>query len=168
MSDPGQRLPRLTLILDVNAYVTAALTPRGPAGQILAAVVAGDVALVTSPSLLEELHDVLVRPKFRRWLSDRDVADFITSITLLARSRPDPERDPDQHISRDPDDDYLLVLAAVDPEVQFLVSGDRDLLAVEYGTVKVRTPREVTELLASEHEWGTAFVAGRPGSCQAG
>lgn len=140
MSDPGQRLPRLTLILDVNAYVTAALTPRGPAGQILAAAVSGEVALVTSPLLLEELRDVLVRPQFRRWLSEQEVADFITAITLLARSQPDPERDTEQQISRDPDDDYLLVLVA-DPAISFLVTGDRDLLIVEYGSVKVRTRR---------------------------
>lgn len=46
--------------------------------------------------------------------------------------------------------------------MHFLVSGDKDLLTAEYGTVKVRRPQEIIELLASDHEWGTAFVTGRP------
>lgn len=42
---------------------------------------------------------------------------------------------------RDPDDDYLVELARI-AKVDVLVSGDKDLLALDERIVRVLTPRE--------------------------
>jgi predicted nucleic acid-binding protein len=54
-------------VLDPNVLVSAVISPAGPAGSILLAWSLGQFELVTSPKLLDELADVLARPKLRRW-----------------------------------------------------------------------------------------------------
>jgi hypothetical protein len=51
------------LVLDTNVLVSALLW-TGPPHELLRAAHAGTAVLVTSPALMEELHDVLTRPKF--------------------------------------------------------------------------------------------------------
>ena len=49
--------------------VSAAISPSGPPRQILAAWVQERFELIASPALLDELVDVLARPKFRRFIT---------------------------------------------------------------------------------------------------
>ena len=56
----------------------------------------------------------------------------------------DPNTEPPVH-SRDPDDDYLIVLASTHRAA--LVSGDKDLLVLE-GEIPVFSPRAFLDLLA--------------------
>lgn len=80
--------------------------------------------MLVSPRLLDELSDVLARPKFRRWLTDDDATVFVGSIRILADVRPDPASAPS--ITRDPNDDYIVALSrAIDAEA--IISGDPHL-----------------------------------------
>jgi predicted nucleic acid-binding protein len=67
-----------------------------------------------------------------RWLAD--------SASVVG----DPDTDPPVH-SRDPDDDYLIALASAHRAA--LVSGDKDLLALER-EIPVFSPRAFLDLLA--------------------
>lgn len=78
--------------------------------------------------LIDELTDTLLRPKFRRWVTESDAVTFVELLRLTARVEADPEVV--QPVSRDPDDDYLIALAA-HAGAHVLVSGDQDLLSVE-------------------------------------
>jgi putative PIN family toxin of toxin-antitoxin system len=90
--------------------------------------------------LLEELAEVLVQRKFRRWLSADDARGFVSAVSRLAEMHDDPTRPPS--VTRDPDDDYLFALAmAADAEA--IVTGDDDLAALESPPVPVLTPAEL-------------------------
>ena len=52
-----------------------------------------------------------------------------------------------QQISRDPDDDAVLMLAE-ETDSTYIVTGDKDLLVLEtYHTIKIVSPREFADIL---------------------
>lgn len=81
---------QLRAVADTNVLVAAAITPCGLCGRLLDATINGRWQLVASPQLLAELETVLARDKFRRWLSEDEVARFVTDVSVLADVAPDP------------------------------------------------------------------------------
>ena len=100
--------------------------------------------MIVSPSLCDELRDVLCRPKFRRWISAELVAEFVDGLADAATAIADPPDPPSA--SSDPDDDYLIALAR-SAEADYLVSGDRHLLDLVDPDPSVLTPRQFLDLL---------------------
>lgn len=85
----------------------------------------GEFELIASPVLLEELERVLLRHKFRRYVTEDEVRRFVEIIRGLASISPDPPHQPG--LTADPHDDYLVALARAS-HAGMLVSGDRHLL----------------------------------------
>jgi len=133
------------IILDTNIFVAAVTSREGVSSHLLLGALAGRFQLVASPLLLDELADVLCRPKFRRYLSIEDVHLFVSTIRELAVIVDDPPED-DDPITGDPDDDFLVLLAEV-ARADVLVSGDPDLTAVLRPGLVVMTPRAFLETM---------------------
>ncbi len=113
--------------------------------RLLLGALAGQFQLVASPLLLDELADVLCRPKFRRYLSIKDAHLFVNTIRELAVIVDDPPEE-DDPITGDPDDDFLVLLAEV-AGADVLVSGDPDLTTVQRPGLVVMTPRTFLETM---------------------
>lgn len=131
----------MRVVLDPNVLVSA-IIGSGPPAQILETWSHGNVDLVASESLLEELADVLARPKLAPHVSTEEANAFVALLrdeSILVDDPNDPPRR-----SRDPDDDYLVALAATTGAL--LVSGDLDLLDLA-PELPVMSPREFLELL---------------------
>lgn len=131
-------------VLDPNVLVSALITPAGASAQLLVELRAGAFELVTSPLLLGELHDVLRREKFRRYLTKTDVdayVDLLRRESIVAED-PDPSPEP---LGKDPGDEYLIALART-ARVDALVSGDPHLTRLR-PAIPVLTPREFLESL---------------------
>ena len=105
----------------------------------------GLIGLVASPRLLDELRGVLARDKFLRWRTREQLDRFVADIEVLVEPAPDPVDVPS--VSRDPNDDYLVALAA-DSAADVLCSGDRDLRDV--AGVVVRTPAELVRAVLEQ------------------
>jgi putative PIN family toxin of toxin-antitoxin system len=131
-------------VLDPGVIVAALITPAGVCGRVLRAALDDEYTLVVSPELLAELEGVLMREKFRPYISE---AEATTTISLLARVA-ELCADPAElnRISPDPDDDYLIALAGA-ARVEYLVSGDRDLAQLAQVEPPIVTPREFLESL---------------------
>jgi uncharacterized protein len=115
-------------VLDPGVLIAALIAPRGACADILRAWQQGLFELVVSPLLIDELTTTLLRPKFRRWLTENDAVTFVEVLRLTARVEQDLAIvDP---ISRDPDDDYLIAITR-SAGAHVLVSGDDDLLSLE-------------------------------------
>jgi putative PIN family toxin of toxin-antitoxin system len=85
----------------------------------------GAFELIVCPRLLEEIDDVLARPRLRRWLDADAATRFVATIRLTADVMLDP---PEQTATtRDPDDDYLISLGRAH-DADYIVTGDKDLL----------------------------------------
>ncbi len=140
-----QRLPRT--VIDPGVLVSALISRHGngPPSMLVDALLDGQFILVVSPSLLSELRGVLLRSKFRRYVSAADVDEFISLVRGTANVVPDPAPAPEQ-LTDDPDDDYLVLLAD-DVEADFLVSGDAHLVRFAGSSSNVLTPREFLTML---------------------
>ncbi|MEO7081756.1 MAG: putative toxin-antitoxin system toxin component, PIN family [Flavobacteriales bacterium] len=89
----------------------------------------GEVILLISPPLLAELVDVAERAKFRKHFPVAIAHELAMSLADLGQ-HVDVEAGSRRELSRDPKDDYLLVMAEK-AKADVLVTGDTDLLVLE-------------------------------------
>ena len=127
-------------ILDTNVLISALISPRGTPARLLVAAEKGSYALIVSDRLLGEMEDVLRREKFRRYVTPRNVTDYLLRLRLASTRATEGEVVP---FSPDAKDDYLFALALASG-ADFLVSGDGHLLEMPpvLAPVPVLTPSE--------------------------
>lgn len=130
----------MRVVIDPNVWISALINPYGPPARVVELVMTGAVVTVVTEPLLDELTDVLARPKLRRWISTADATTFLQALAVSADVRPDPGP-PTRHV-RDPDDDYLVAIA--EETGATLVTGDADLLDA-YLSPRAVTPRALLE-----------------------
>ncbi len=132
-------------VLDANVYISAAIRPEGPPGQIIEGFLRKSAfELVVSPAIVDEVLRGLRYPKVTTYIrSEIEPEAWFLGIVLLADlvagdyvlSR----------VSEDPDDDKFLA-AAVEGRATRLVTGDPDPLSVrEHAGVRIVTPRAFLE-----------------------
>lgn len=132
-------------VVDTSVLVSALIAPRDtPPSQVLRAWARERFELVVSPKLISEVAGVLARPKFDRYVTPEEVADFLDMLRSDAVVHPDPAVI--ERATRDPHDDYLVALAKAADAV--LVSSDRDLLEPDIGDLEVLNAREFLDRLA--------------------
>ena len=128
-------------VLDANVFVTAVLTPAGPAAAVLEAWRSERFELLVSQPILDELARVLAYPKIARrhgW-PRKEILAFVRDLGDLAVQT--PGRIELAVIREDPDDDRYLE-CAVEGRAGYIVSGDRHLLALGiYRDIEVVPPR---------------------------
>jgi uncharacterized protein len=138
----------LRVVLDTNLIVSGSLW-LGIPGKVLDAALDGLMASVTSEPILAELNRVLSRdkfePKFReRGLTPRDVVSRFRLSSEIIDPLPInniPVRDPK---------DVILVECAVAGQVDYLISGDKDLLEMTgFPSVTAISPSKFLEILTS-------------------
>jgi putative PIN family toxin of toxin-antitoxin system len=125
-------------VLDANVLISSVLSSRGAPARLLAAWRNGAFELVVSPLLLAEVRRALAYPKLERMVPAADAEAFVVWLGRAAEVAADPLGPPPVH-SDDPDDDYLVALAAAERAV--IVSGDAHLTSLA-DRIPVRTPAE--------------------------
>jgi putative PIN family toxin of toxin-antitoxin system len=123
-------------------WVSAVINPYGTPARVVEAVADGSITAVVTQHLLDELAAVLIRPKFRRWISVADAIAFVESLGGHADLRDDPG--PPEKRVRDPNDDYLVALAEAANAV--IVTGDDDLLSAELRPPAITPAQLLTRL----------------------
>ncbi len=128
----------LRVVLDTNVLVSGLAYPGSVPGQIVGAWRTGALDIVLSQFILAELLRVLPRLNHRLHWSERDLLDFIDSLALSADLVEPLEITAGD--LRDGNDLPILgtLLAA---EADYLVSGDKDLLALA-GQYPILSPAE--------------------------
>ncbi|NCO43484.1 MAG: putative toxin-antitoxin system toxin component, PIN family [Armatimonadetes bacterium CG_4_10_14_3_um_filter_66_18] len=116
----------------------------GWAREIGRAADEGRLELVVSHALLEELAEVIARPRLSRLIPPSE-AEWL--LGLLWQKAVCEEPGPLEEVCRDPDDDYLLALARAS-RADHLVTRDEDLLVLErHGCTKITYPAKFLQLL---------------------
>jgi putative PIN family toxin of toxin-antitoxin system len=133
----------LRFVLDANVLVSALLSGVGAPARLVERWLDGDFELIVSAQLIDELERTLHSPKISKRIPKGDAAEFVALVEGLADVARDPA-DPPSTRSEDPDDDYLIALAAA--ERARLVSGDSHLLVLE-DAIPVLSPRAALDLL---------------------
>ena len=137
----------MRVVIDPNLLVSYLLTHRGPIAQIIDThLVQENFTLLGCVQLLEELDRVLQYSKFQRYFDDKARLRFVALIASLSELLDIPDQLP--RLVRDPKDDYLIACALAG-KADFLVSGDKDVLAVKaVETVKMVTAKQFLETLS--------------------
>ena len=86
------------------------------------------IKIVMSEQLESEIMNVVQRPKFRKYFTEKDYQHLLYFIRRRSEYH-EPSRA--NRYCRDPKDDFLLELALVS-NAHFLLTGDDDLLIVEH------------------------------------
>lgn len=138
-------------VVDTNILVRALIKPHGTVGPLLVRLRQGDYTLLYTQSLLEELVDVLGRPRIRDkyHLTEQDIETVLSLILLRGEAVT-----PTEQITacRDPQDAKFLE-AAVAGGADVIVSGDEDLLALHpLAGIPVLSPAAFLQMLDTESE----------------
>jgi putative PIN family toxin of toxin-antitoxin system len=133
-------------VVDTNIIVRALIMPHGTVGPVLLRLRQGDYTLLYAQSLLEELVDVLNRPRIRRKyrLTDNDIQSVLALILLRGE-----EVKPQQAVSvcRDPKDNKFLEVALTG-QADVIISGDDDLLALHpFAGIPIVSPSTFLQML---------------------
>lgn len=132
----------LRVVLDTNVLLSGIAYPASIPGKIIAAWRYGSVDVVLSGFILDELRRVLPRLANRHLLSAVEIEDLVDILSIQAEIvDPLPNQTPDL---RDPNDLPVLgmLLAAQRAGgADYLVTGDKDLLAMS-GSFPIVTPAQ--------------------------
>lgn len=117
-------MKRHRIVLDTNVLISAILF-NGPPRTILELLINGSISCSLSLAILDELRDVLQRPKFGfapeqalHVLEElHTVCDVINPASRIDRVTADP-------------DDNIILECAVESKADYIISGDGHLLAV--------------------------------------
>ena len=110
------------VILDTNIWISYLISKRQPELDFL--LESGNITLIFSTELMEEFLDVSNRPKFRKFFKKADVNALLNQIEAFGELIKVATK---IDICRDKKDNFLLSLS-IDGKVDFLVTGDSDLL----------------------------------------
>ena len=115
-------------VIDTNILVRSTIRPQGSVGPILGELRSGTYQLLYSDTLLNELVEVLGRPRLRtKYQIDDERIRAVLDLVLLRGEPVFPSRKIDA--CRDPDDNAVLEVA-VASGADMIVSGDKDLLVL--------------------------------------
>ena len=124
-------------VLDVNILASAAVFPDRKPGTVVERALTRQYDLVLSEPIMERLSIVLTRRYFAERLSEIDRTHFLDDL-CRDRTIVTPERSV-RNIAPDAEDDLVLG-TAVAASADFLVTGDKGLLAIgTYGSVRIVT-----------------------------
>jgi uncharacterized protein len=116
----------LRAVLDANQYVSALLKPRSNPARVIELVHAGQVTLLASPAILDEVRRVLSYPRLKKMhrRSPQEIEGFLAKLVKIACLTPGTLEV--SAIKNDPSDDIYLA-CAVEGSADYIVSGDHHL-----------------------------------------
>jgi uncharacterized protein len=145
----------VVVLVDTNVWISALINPHGYPARLKDAWAQGKFEATVSIPLLDELAEVLARPRIRTkyGLDEQEISEFLR--LLSARSRKVTTQG-QLHVCRDPDDDLILETALLG-RARYAVSRDddikrdRDLVAqIEVHGVEVLSVQQFLDRLATD------------------
>lgn len=122
----------LRLVLDTNVLLSGLAYPASVPGRILAAWRHGSVEVLLSAWILDELRRVLPRLSHRHGLSAQEVEDLVDALSIQAELvEPLAPEAPDLRDAANLPVLDTLLAALHDGGAAYLVTGDKDLLALD-------------------------------------
>ena len=140
----------ISAVLDTDIIVAAILMPNGLPARILLAALAVDFVCISSDAIVSEVLTVLARDRIRR----RYTLDPVTIARVQHFLQSDAVRVPIttvvQGVASHAQDDLILA-TAISAQADYLVTGDRELLALgQYQGAQIVTPRDFATILGLE------------------
>jgi len=134
-------------VLDTNVLVSGLISPSGPPGRLVDAILARRLQLVVDDRIIREYREVLARPKFRievgRLLAFWGILPFQVHLSAMALNG---------LFASDPEDTMFLEVAAASAE-RVLVTGNlKHFPRKSRGPVRVLSPVDAWGELTTKAE----------------
>ncbi len=130
------------VVLDSNVIISGFLF-GGPPARILERALAGEIACFTSLPILDEVRDVLQRPKFG--LSAEQALTLIEALHDLCVVVSPTRRI--RAVDADPDD-HAILECAMTADADFVVSGDAHLLNLgQWKNIRILSSSDALKLI---------------------
>jgi putative PIN family toxin of toxin-antitoxin system len=130
-------------VIDTNIWISFLISNLLKGFDAL--ILSGKIAIITSEEQLNEIIEVLHRPKFRKHISEDDISEFLAILYKTAKIVKTGNEIKD---CRDMKDNFILEIAMAG-NASVIVTGDKDLLELNpYRGKKIVTPKEF-ELIMS-------------------
>lgn len=136
----------MRVVLDINVVMAGFLWP-GPCTQFFELANAGQIQPFTSQELLEEINEVLHRPKHAHHVARTGFTakQLVSEYRRFAKCIPSQKFT--QQICRDADDDAVLVCALA-AQAKMIVTGDNDLLVLHpFQGIAILNPAQAIQQL---------------------
>jgi putative PIN family toxin of toxin-antitoxin system len=138
---------KLRLVMDTNVLVSGIFFSKGNEAQILGYTIQGRAVLLASLDTLEELREVLTRPKFQ--LTQPEALALFQMVLSRFEIVLNPEKA--EARCRDSDDQKFLD-CAVAGKADYLVTGDPDLLVMDrVGRTLILTGAQLVKAMKREN-----------------
>ena len=138
----------MRVVFDTNIVVSGILSAKGASRALLDFARHGQIELISSLTLLDEMEDVLGR--FMPRAAAIEIRDAVQEFASLV----DPVNVPT--VTRDPDDDHVLA-AALDGRAAYVITRDRDLLDLErYEGIEILQPAPALAAIRDDISGGDA------------
>lgn len=112
-------------VIDTNIWVSALINPHGLPASLRQAFDEGLFTAVISAPLLDELRDVLSRPRIKEKCAITD-EDILSLLLLIEELSEETTLTGDVALCRDPNDN-MIIETAVRGKAKYLISGDKDI-----------------------------------------
>jgi len=124
-------VPTLRIVLDTNVLLSGLAYPASVPGKILAAWRHGAIEVLLSPYILDELRRVLPKLAHRHGLSSTEIDDLVDMLSIQAEViEPAATNEPRLRDLNDRPVLGTLLMALQSSTADYLVTGDKDLLAL--------------------------------------
>ncbi len=126
-------LEKIRAVFDCNIFIQILLNPKSAAAECFESVLKREIILFISKTALDEVRDVIFRPKIISRLPDATTNQIETFIREIIRNSVYLKIVPNKfQFERDPKDEMIIDLA-VECEADYIVSRDKDLLDLMIG-----------------------------------
>ena len=134
----------MKVVLDTNIWLSA-IVWRGEATKIIEAGLNKKIKIIISQEILSEIIYVLSQAKFKDFIDKEKIEDLIKVILSIAELIETKTRV--DIIKEDPKDNIILE-AAVDGKVDFIVSYDKHLRnMLQYNKIKIIIPTDFLKMI---------------------
>ena len=120
-----RRAMTVAVVIDTSVWVSAFLNPEGFPARLIQIGKAGNFSLVGSLPMLDELQEVLLRPRIMkiRGSTATDIEAYMAGVAAVVQLVPIPG---ELKLCRDPNDDVILE-TAIQGNAAYVVSRDEDM-----------------------------------------
>lgn len=140
----------MRVVLGANVFLSGIPRLRdqdSPPRRVLGAWLAGEIDVVISEHIIEEVSRNFRKPYFAALLEDTDALEIWEGIRLVAEVVDLPPETVVPQLASHPEDNYVLA-TALEGHADYLVTGDRQLRKlVAVGAVKIVSPAELLQVI---------------------
>ena len=139
----GETMAKTRIVVDTNIFISAFLGSKN-AKFLVKEILNEEFELIMSDAQLEEIQQVLLRPKFTKYILPAEVNEIILLLSMKIINPAIYEKISD---CRDIKDNMILE-EAVYGNAQFVITGDEDLLVLNpYRWIKILNLKDFIKIV---------------------